>query len=104
MKKINYYVFGGDGEWICYGGTPTLIGAKRLANRRDDLRDPWHRLPAIYRAKDTVEIESRGAITTPRRSTGMGKRTHCRGGLTSWQSTFLASVHRARFCARTPTE
>lgn len=65
MKKINYYVFGGDGEWICYGGTPTLIGAKRLANRRDDLRDPWHRRPAIYRAKDTVEIESRGAITTP---------------------------------------
>ena len=65
MKKINYYVFGGCGEWICYGGTPTLIGATRLANRRDDLRDPWHRLPEIYRAEDTVEIESRGAITTP---------------------------------------
>ena len=50
MKKINYYVFSVDGEWICVGGTPTLISAKRLANRR---------------AEDTIEIESRGAITTP---------------------------------------
>lgn len=33
MEKINYYVIGGQYEYICYGGTPTLIGAKRLANR-----------------------------------------------------------------------
>ena len=65
MKKINYYVFDGVGEWFCVGGTPTLIGAKRLANRRAGERDPWNRAPAIYRADDTIEVESRGAITTP---------------------------------------
>lgn len=67
MKKINYYVIGSQYEYTCYGGTPTLIGAKRLANRNAEYWDNWQgwHLPAIYRAEDTVEIESRGAITTP---------------------------------------
>lgn len=65
--KINYYVIGGQYEYICYGGTPTLIGAKRLANRCGTLWDNWRgwNLPAIYRAEDTIEVESRNAITTP---------------------------------------
>ena len=36
MKKnnqIHYYVIGGQYEYCCYGGTPTLIGAKRLATK-----------------------------------------------------------------------
>ena len=33
MKKINYYVIGGQYASYCYGGTPTLIGAKRLARK-----------------------------------------------------------------------
>ena len=56
MKKNNFYVIGGQYESYCYGGTPTLIGAKRLANK--------HR-PGIYRAEDTELIVSGGRITTP---------------------------------------
>ena len=63
MEKINYYVIGGQYEYICYGGTPTLIGAKRLANRCGTLWDNWRgwNLPAIYRAEDTIEVESRNS-------------------------------------------
>ena len=67
MKKINYYVVGGQYESICYGGTPTLIGAKRLATKNMEYWDNWQgwRKPHIYRAEDTKVIESRGRITTP---------------------------------------
>lgn len=68
MKKENrYYVIGGQYEWYFYGGAPTLIGAKRLASKNLEYWDNWqgwHR-PAIYKAEDTVEIESKGRITTP---------------------------------------
>ena len=66
MKKINYYVIGGQYETHCYGGTPTLIGAKRLANKNLEYWDNWqgwHR-PAIYRAEDTKVVISSGRITT----------------------------------------
>lgn len=33
MKKNNYYVIGGQYETCCYGGAPTLTGAKRLATK-----------------------------------------------------------------------
>lgn len=65
-KENKYYVIGGQYESCCYGGAPTLLGAKRLANRNAEYWDNWqgwHR-PKIYRAEDTVEIESRGRITT----------------------------------------
>lgn len=64
-KKNNYYVFGGQYESYCYGGTPTLIGAKRLASFNMEYWDNWkgwHR-PQIYRVEDTEIIESSGRIT-----------------------------------------
>ena len=39
MKQINYYVIGGQYETYCYGGTPTLIGAKRLATKNMEYWD-----------------------------------------------------------------
>ena len=66
MKQNNFYVIGGQYETICYGGTPTLIGAKRLANRNKEYWDNWQgwHTPKIYKAEDTEEIESLGRITT----------------------------------------
>lgn len=66
MKMINYYVIGGQYETCCYGGTPTLIGAKRMATKCMEYWDNWQgwHKPNIYKAEDTVEIESRGRITT----------------------------------------
>lgn len=59
MKKINYYVIGGQHRFFCYGGTETLLGAKRLAGKHDEYWDNWqgwHR-PKIYRAEDCIETE-----------------------------------------------
>jgi len=66
MKKINYYVIGGQYEYFCYGGTPTIIGAKRLANKNREYWDNWQgwHTPSIYAAEDTIEITSHGRITT----------------------------------------
>ena len=64
--KNNYYVIGGQYERYCCGGTPTLIGAKRLANKNKEYWDNWQgwHTPAIYRAEDTQVVESNGLITT----------------------------------------
>lgn len=52
-KQINYYVIGEKYYYECYGGTPTLIGAKRLANKNRYYHLwEWH-IPEIYRAEDT---------------------------------------------------
>lgn len=58
-KNNNYYVIGGQYETVCYGGTPTLLGAKRLANKSQEYWDNWQgwHTPAIYAAEDTVLIE-----------------------------------------------
>ena len=66
MKQNNFYVIGGQYESICYGGAPTLLGAKRLANRNKEYWDNWQgwHTPNIYKAEDTEEIESYGRITT----------------------------------------
>lgn len=67
MKKINYYVIGGQYAYCCYGGTHTLADVKRLAEEKEEYWDNWqgwHR-PEIYRAKDVEVIESCGRITTP---------------------------------------
>ncbi len=65
-KKNNYYVIGGQYESYCYGGTPTLIGAKRKATKNMEYWDNWQgwHKPQIYRAEDTEEIESRGRVTS----------------------------------------
>ena len=64
--KNNYYVIGGQYERYCYGGTPTLIGAKRLATKSKEYWDNWQgwHTPAIYRTEDTQVVESSGRITT----------------------------------------
>ena len=66
-KEIKYYVIGGQYEKICYGGTPTLLGAKRMATKHEEYWDNWQgwHKPMIYRAEDTEIIESKGRITTP---------------------------------------
>lgn len=66
-KKNHYYVIGGQYESYCCGGTPTLLGAKRLASKHWEYWDNWQgwHKPAIYRAEDTMVVESRGRITTP---------------------------------------
>lgn len=60
MKKINYYVIGGQYEFFTHGGTPTLLGAKRLAGKSEEYWDNWqgwHR-PDIYRAEDCAPAEN----------------------------------------------
>lgn len=66
MKKNNFYVIGGQYESCCYGGAPTLIGAKRLATKNMEYWDNWQgwHKPLVYKAEDTDEIESNGRITT----------------------------------------
>lgn len=60
MKKINYYVIGGQYDYLCYGGTPTLTGAKRLASKSTEHWDNWQgwRIPRIYRAEDVQECNN----------------------------------------------
>ncbi len=67
MKQINYYVIGGQYEPYCYGGTPTLLGAKRLASKNEEYWDNWKgwHTPYIYKAEDTEVITSNGYITVP---------------------------------------
>lgn len=61
MKKKNYYVIGGQFEEYCYGGTPTLLGAKRLAGKHLERADDPVRFvrPYIYRAEDTEVVEAK---------------------------------------------
>lgn len=65
MKKINYYVIGGQFESYCYGGAPTLIGAKRLANKKAEYWGNWQgwHTPSIYKAEDTEIVGSFYGLT-----------------------------------------
>lgn len=67
MKENKFYVIGGQYETVCYGGYPTLIGAKRLATKNMEYWDNWQgwHKPHIYKADDTMEVKSKGRITTP---------------------------------------
>ena len=49
-KQIRFYVIGGQYERVCYGGTPTLLGAKRLASKHEEYWDNWQgwHKPDIY--------------------------------------------------------
>lgn len=64
MKK--YQVIGGQYESHWYGESDTLRGAKCIATRNEEYWDNWQgwHKPRIYEAKDVVEIESRGRITS----------------------------------------
>lgn len=65
-RTINYYVIGGQYESYCYGGTETLLAAKRLATKNEEHWDNWQgwHKPHIYKASDCREIESKGRITS----------------------------------------
>ena len=67
-KQNNYYVIGGQYQHYCYGGAPTLIGAKRMARRHMEYWDNWQvwHAPSIYRAEDVVVVDTpRGEIRIP---------------------------------------
>ena len=57
MKKINYYVIGGQYEGYNHGGAATLLGAKRLAGKSQEYWDNWQgwHTPEIYAAEDCEE-------------------------------------------------
>ena len=59
-KEIRYYVIGGQYDDYNYGGTPTLLGAKRLATANEEYWDNWQGwyTPSIYRAEDCEEGNS----------------------------------------------
>ena len=60
MKPLNYYVIGGQYHAYCYGGSPSLLGAKQMAAKHDEYWDNWqgwHR-PSIYAAEDCVLADS----------------------------------------------
>lgn len=55
-----FYVIGGQYAYYNYGGTDTLLKAKRLAARNEEHWDNWqgwHR-PMIYAAEDCVEANT----------------------------------------------
>ena len=60
MKKNGYFVIGGQYQSYCYGATPTLLGAKRLAAKNAEHWDSWQgwHIPSIYRAEDVEECEN----------------------------------------------
>jgi hypothetical protein len=59
-KENQYYVIGGQYHSYCYGGAPTLIGAKRLANKSAEYWDNWQgwHTPEIYKAEDTEVVNN----------------------------------------------
>lgn len=66
-NNYSYIVIGGQYETVCYGGSDTLTGAKRLASKNAEYWDNWQgwHVPSVYRAEDVRELESSGRITTP---------------------------------------
>ena len=65
-RENKYWVIGGQYESYCYGGAPTLVGAKRLATKSVEYWNNWQgwHKPAIYKAEDTMLVESKGRITS----------------------------------------
>lgn len=69
MENNNYYVIGGQYRHHCYGGTETLEQASKLARKCEEYWDNWQgfHFPNIYRAEDTVEIETEnGFVRVPK--------------------------------------
>lgn len=72
MKKLNYYVIGGQYASYCYGGTPTLTGAKRLAVKSVEYWDNWQGwlIPSIYKTEDVMDVTNfYGETKAPRPGT-----------------------------------
>lgn len=63
--KNKYYVIGGQYQYHCYGGAETLKQASKLARECEEFWNNWQGLhfPNIYRAEDTVEIETENGFT-----------------------------------------
>lgn len=58
MKKNNFAIIGGQYASYCYGFTPTLIGAKRLARKNLEYWDNWQgwHAPKIYKIEDVEKV------------------------------------------------
>ena len=58
MKNKNFAVIGGQYAVFCYGFTPTLTGAKRLARKNLEYWDNWQgwHAPKIYKAEDVEKV------------------------------------------------
>ena len=80
MKKIEYYVIGGQYAYYCYGGTPTLTGAKRLAGKSAEYWDNWQgwHIPSIYRTEDVEDVTNfYGDTKAPRPGAQPVAIAHC---------------------------
>ncbi|MBO5969205.1 MAG: hypothetical protein J6S14_11990 [Clostridia bacterium] len=55
-----YYVIGGQYEFYNYGGSDTILGAKRLAKKNIEYWDNWQgwHIPKIYRGVDCSLLEN----------------------------------------------
>ena len=68
-NEINYHVIGGQYASYFYGGTKTLLGAKRLATQSREYWDNWQgwHTPVVYRAADTEPCNNfYGAMRAPK--------------------------------------
>ena len=63
MKK--YQIIGGQYEYVWYGESDSLRGAKIIATKNEEYWDNWQGFhkPKIYSAEDVEEIEAHGCIT-----------------------------------------
>lgn len=60
VRKTGYYVIGGQYEAYCHGWARTLLGAKRLARKSQELWDNWQgwHTPDIYAAEDCTSANT----------------------------------------------
>lgn len=60
IRKTGYYVIGGQYEDYCYGWSRTVLGAKRMARKHQELWDNWQgwHTPKVYAAEDCAVGET----------------------------------------------
>lgn len=69
MKNQNFAIIGGQYAAYCYGFTPTLIGAKRVARKNLEHWDNWQgwQVPEIYKIEDVEKVANfYGETYTPK--------------------------------------
>ena len=90
MKKLNYYVIGGQYASCCYGGAPTLLGAKRLTGKCKEYWDNWQgfHVPSIYKAEDVEDVTNfYGETKAPRPGARPVAIAHCTAsGRVVWET------------------
>ena len=67
MKRMkSFQVIGGQYEYVWYGESDSVRGAKIIATKHEEYWDNWQgwHKPGIYLSEDVAEIESKGRITT----------------------------------------